>query len=380
MTRQSFQQGYVSDPIRTRRGIAFKIRYRVPRSNGKWKHISETLYDLPGKKAARTILTQRLGRATPSDLTLRQFAETCWKLLWERKHLKPSTREYYECNLNKHILPALGDMELSSITPMDVEQFVGKLATLNRRTQRNVIGVLQRLLMLAAESDLIVKSPVRRHHRPESERSSKTAWSAEQLRQILEAVPPEHESLFVCAALTGLRLGELLGLQWKHVDLEARVLHVKQSLWHGKLVPPKTKMSVRSLPIGEVLASRLKGGEPEAFVFADAEGKLPGPNWLRRGVLYPALRKAGLPVTPRASGFHAFRHSAASLIAAGGQSKVGTSVPWAFAFEHHGGYLHAHVNHGGTRGSGDARRRNFWSFCSQLFPKWRGPEIASIFE
>src|ERR1700693_4297126 len=115
MTRQSFQQGYVSDPIRTRRGIAFKIRYRVPRSNGKWKHISETLYDLPGKKAARTILTQRLGRAKPSGLTLRQFAETCWKLLWERKHLKPSTREYYECNLNKHILPALGDVELSSI-------------------------------------------------------------------------------------------------------------------------------------------------------------------------------------------------------------------------------------------------------------------------
>lgn len=322
MTRQSFQQGYVSDPIHTRRGIAFKIRYRVRGVDGKLNHKSETLYGVSGKKAARAVLTQRLGRATPSGLTIRQFAETCWKLLWERKRLKPSTREYYECNLNKHILPTLGDMEVSSVTPMDVEKFVGKLTTLSGRTQRNVIGVLQRLFGLAAESDLIVKSPVRRHHRPESERSRKVAWSAEHLRQIIEAVPPEHDGLFVCAALTGLRLGELLGLQWKHIDLEARVLHVKQSLWHGKLVPPKTKTSVRSLPIGKVLASRLRGGEPEAFVFADANGKPLNPNWLRRGVLYPALRKACLPVAARAAGFHAFRHSAASLIAAGGNLKL----------------------------------------------------------
>ena len=322
MTRQSFQQGYVSDPIHTRRGLAFKIRYRVPGLDGKWKHKSETLYDVEGKKAARAVLSKRIGSAKPAGFTLKQFVETCWKPLWERKLLKPSTREYYQCNLDKHILPVLGELELSSITPLDVERFVGKLSVLRRRTQRNIITVLQRLFSLAEESDLIVKSPVRQHHRPESERSSKVAWSADQLRQILQAIPPQYEGLFVCAALTGLRLGELLGLQWKHVDLEARVLHVRQSLWHGKLVPPKTKTSVRSLPIGEALASRLLGGEPEAFVFANAEGKPISQNWLRRGVLYPALRKAALPVIPRASGFHAFRHSAASLIAAGGNLKL----------------------------------------------------------
>jgi integrase len=64
------------------------------------------------------------------------------------------------------------------------------------------------------------------------------------------------------------------------------------------------------------------GGEPEAYVFTDAEGKPLNQNWLRRGVLYPALRKAGLPIPARAAGFHAFRHSAASLIAAGGNLKL----------------------------------------------------------
>ena len=56
MTRQSYQQGYVSEPIRTRRGIIFKIRYRVPTAQGKWKQKSETLYGLSGKKAARAVL------------------------------------------------------------------------------------------------------------------------------------------------------------------------------------------------------------------------------------------------------------------------------------------------------------------------------------
>jgi hypothetical protein len=64
MTRLSYQQGYVSDPMRTRRGIAFKIRYRVPTVQGKWKQKSETLYGLSGKKAARAILEQKIREAS----------------------------------------------------------------------------------------------------------------------------------------------------------------------------------------------------------------------------------------------------------------------------------------------------------------------------
>ena len=53
MTRQSYQQGYVSNPIRTREGLAIRIRYRVRTAEGKWIHKSETLRGLAGKKAAR---------------------------------------------------------------------------------------------------------------------------------------------------------------------------------------------------------------------------------------------------------------------------------------------------------------------------------------
>ena len=60
MTRQSYQQGYVSRPIPTRTGTVFKIRYRVRSVDGKWNQKAETLYGLSSKKAARAVLEERL--------------------------------------------------------------------------------------------------------------------------------------------------------------------------------------------------------------------------------------------------------------------------------------------------------------------------------
>ena len=84
MTRHLFQQGYVSDPIPTRRGKVFKIRYRVRTAEGKWRHKAETLYGVERKKAARSILLQRIQEASnqPSEtaeLSLKDFVETYWK-------------------------------------------------------------------------------------------------------------------------------------------------------------------------------------------------------------------------------------------------------------------------------------------------------------
>ena len=62
MTRQSYQQGYVSRAIHTRYGDAFKIRYRVRTAEGKWRQKSETLYNLSGRKAARAVLTRESKR------------------------------------------------------------------------------------------------------------------------------------------------------------------------------------------------------------------------------------------------------------------------------------------------------------------------------
>lgn len=328
MTRQSYQQGYVSKPIHTRYGDAFKIRYRVRTAEGKWKQKSETLYNLSGRKAARAVLDKRIQEASnpnyeATDLTLRQFVDAYWRPSLDRKGVKLSTRENYESVLDNHILPALGDYRLADIAPLHVEQFAQAKSKsgLSGKTVRNILLVLQAIFSLAVDNDLVVKSPIRKSHKPVYRSQEKPVWAPKVVLAIIQAAPKPYRALFCCAGLVGPRQGELLALQWKHVDLKERKLRIEQSLWRGQLVPPKTAGSVRTIYFGNVLATVLEEHrqsathrEPEDFVFCKADGSPLHPDVLRKDVLYPILDKLGVERTPGASGFHTFRHSVASIL------------------------------------------------------------------
>src|SRR5262249_38772605 len=141
------------------------------------------------------------------------------------------------------------------------------------------------------------------------------------VRRIIAAVPKQYEALFVCAALTGARLGELLALQWQHVDLKARTLSIRQSLWGDQILAPKTAGSMRTIRFGDALwgalARRVNCSTrtaPEDFVFNKPDGSPLNPDVLRRDVLYPVLDRLGISREKRAAGFHTFRHSAATFI------------------------------------------------------------------
>jgi integrase len=338
MTRHLIhQQGYVSDPIRTRRGTIFKIRYRVPAAGGKIKHRTETLYNLNGKKAARAVLNERLQQvgkvsAEAADLTLRIFVENYWKPYLERKKTKPSTLRGYQSVLDNHILPSLGDMMLADIAPINIEELLQDKAKggYASKTMRNIVVQLNGIFHLAEDNDLISRSPVRDRHKPVCRKTEKPAWTAEQVRKILDAVPDKFRCLFICVALTGLRLGELIALQWKYVDLEAKTLRVAHSLWKKQLVSPKTVSSARPIPLGTVLTDALDSHYKNSvfigaddFVFCKEDGSPLNPDVLRKDVLYPILDRLNIPRPKGAAGFHAFRHSAASLInAATGNLKL----------------------------------------------------------
>jgi len=183
------------------------------------------------------------------------------------------------------------------------------------------VGLLQSIFSLAVDNDLIPRSPVRNRHKPRVTRSEKPVWSPEQLKLIVDSVPRAHRSLFQCAMLTGARLGELLGLQWKHVDFDAQTLEIRQALWEGELVSPKTEGSVRLIYFGPSLLAALVAQKqnsnhngPDDFVFCKDDGAPLNPDVLRRDVLYPTLDRLGIARTRRAAGFHTFRHSAATIV------------------------------------------------------------------
>ena len=129
MNRPTYQKGYVSDPIRTNRGLKFIIRYREWTSEGRWRHKAETLYGLSGKKAAQAVLDERIReqsteKTKTSKLTFPQFIDTFWKPYLERRNVKVSTLQGYEFPLRQHITPALGELMLTDIAPLHDEQLL----------------------------------------------------------------------------------------------------------------------------------------------------------------------------------------------------------------------------------------------------------------
>lgn len=171
------------------------------------------------------------------------------------------------------------------------------------------------------DNDLIVKSPIRKSHKPVYRRREKPTWSPKQVLAIIQATPEAYRAFFCCAGLSGPRLGELLAFQWKHVDLACCKLRIEQSLWRGKLVPPKTQGNVRTIYFGNALATavaehfqRTTSRAPDDFVFCKKDGSTLHSDVFRKDVLYPLLDKLGIARSAGTSGFHTFRHSAASIL------------------------------------------------------------------
>jgi integrase len=187
----------------------------------------------------------------------------------------------------------------------------------------NLLRLIQGIYSVAVDNDLIQRSPVRKKHRPAVPRSEKTAWTSEQVKAIINEIPLSYRPVFVCVALTGLRAGELLGLQWKHVSLDKDKgeLRVEQSLWNKQIVTPKTKSSRDSIGFDKVLCQVLlehrensSHTRPDDFVFCKPDGSPLNADVLRRDVLYPALERLHIPRPKGACGFHSFRHTAGSLV------------------------------------------------------------------
>ncbi len=139
--------------------------------------------------------------------------------------------------------------------------------------------------------------------------------SPDQIQRLLASLPEPSRSLAWLLVLTGLRIGELLVLRWRDVDLSLGVLHVRRTLYEGHFYEPKSKRSRRTVPLApkgvEILsASKARAAQPDALVFSTALGTpLDRRNLLKRQV-QPACKGLGLV----GLGWHWLRHAHATLL------------------------------------------------------------------
>jgi integrase len=142
---------------------------------------------------------------------------------------------------------------------------------------------------------------------------------------LLEALPEPSRSLAWLLTFTGLRIGELLALRWRDVDLDAGFIRVRQSVYEGHFDDPKTKRSRRTVPLGtqgaQILTARkpVAACDPDGLVFAARNGS----PLCRRNLLNRQLKPTCEKLKLEGVTWHWLRHANATLLDSVGAS-IGT--------------------------------------------------------
>ena len=220
----------------------------------------------------------------------------------------------YRYTLNTHLLPAFGDREISAITRRDIERWHAGYP--RSRTAEKVLVVLGAIMRHAQRRDLIVANPVEKVERhPVRYSGDYDIYSREEVDALVKAAADHQDAaIFLTAALTGLRRGEVLALRWRDVDFPGQAIRVRANLSYGELVTPKSG-KVRVVPMVDEVAQRLarRGARPDQIgdddpVFVSPAGGRLDASALRRRYA-AATRRAGLRPLP----FHSLRHFFGSM-------------------------------------------------------------------
>lgn len=212
-------------------------------------------------------------------------------------------------------------MMLSEIRPLDLQRlYKEKLKALSPRSVQIIHGTIHKALKQAVTWDLVEKNAAERVTRPKTQPKEIRTLTKEEVGRLLQKVRGHRfEPVYVLAVTTGMRQGEILGLKWEDIDLESGTLRVRRTLWKGKTSAPKTRNSVRSIPLGiravETLRdyrARCETGEVplSEWVFSTRNGTPINVHNLLNRSWYPLLEEMGLEKIP----FHNLRHTCATLL------------------------------------------------------------------
>lgn len=282
-----------------------------------------------GARAYELLLRQRVARAEPLNgyktsqdpavLTFREFSEK-WFTTYVVTNNKPSSQYGKRASLRAHLVPFFGKMRLTEITSLHIEQFKSaKLESgLSPQTINKHLNILGKCLRCAEEWDelkqvprmKLLKVPPRGFDFLSQDESEKLLASIED---------PVWHTLILIALRTGLRVSELLGLEWPDIDFNRQLLCLRKSLVRGVFTSPKNNRE-RFIPLTPQVCHALEQiRKPSGLLFCNKKGR-PFSYYKVRKRLIRVCEQAGI----RPIGWHKLRHTFASHLVAAGVSLKAT--------------------------------------------------------
>ncbi|MFD8615474.1 tyrosine-type recombinase/integrase, partial [Streptomyces sp. NPDC059631] len=195
----------------------------------------------------------KAGRATFKD------TGEAWRK--SRPH-RPSTAKAVEQHLRCYAYPVFGGKRIAGIRPSEIQAWVTGLATtqgLAPSTARTVFNTVKAVFRAAVHDRVIARSPCDGVKATAVPRKQIVPLTVDQVSALADALPEQYRALVITGAGTGLRPGELFGLQVQHVNFLKRTVRVEQQVQQTAksgvyVCPPKTQRSYRTVPLPQVVA------------------------------------------------------------------------------------------------------------------------------
>lgn len=287
----------------------------------------------------------------PSKVTFSEYVKR-WLKEYAERDLAPKTVHRYKQILNTRILPALGHMKIQQIKPGHLKEFYnnltengiredGKPGGLSGKTILQHHRIISSILTDAVQEEVILSNPASRVKPPKVEKKEARYYDEEQAAALLEAVEKDavekesvkHQLLVNLAIFSGLRRGELMGLEWKDINFDMGTLEVNRV---GQYIPkqgtftktPKNETSKRVMTLPPFLINLLKQYKAEQNkqrldigdkwqgsdrIFTTWDGKPGHPEWPSQW-FSKFIKKHELPPL----NFHGLRHTSFTLLIAEG--------------------------------------------------------------
>lgn len=280
------------------------------------KAIRDSIDSKPAKKA-------KFGDYFPkwiesyAGLTSRGFSET--------------TRPEYRRPIQNYAMPRWKTWKLTAIESSDLRELFMSMRN-EGKSQSSIIklrAALSALFATAIEDGLVTSNPVRGVRIPpplveeEPAEEEAKAMTRAELATLLSAIPDDWHLFFEFLAHTGMRISEVIGLTWRHLELEENPrVKVREQVYRGVRKRLKSVAGRRDIPLSPGMTKRLTAhrrenyGGPEAPVFPSDVGTELIRGKVADRVLNPARKLVHLDWVS----FHAFRHTCASLLFAEGKN------------------------------------------------------------
>jgi integrase len=264
------------------------------------------------------------------QLTFEIAATQYLRHLEEVMQRKRTTVQDYRIMLTRHLAPFFATRPLGAIEPSDIGHYIAskRHAGLAMKTVTNHLQFAHGVFAFSLRRGWVVMNPVAMADRPPAEPGDPDIrfLDREELEALLRAAADDYlgpldRVLWLTAAMTGLRQGELVALRWRDVDWTARTIRVRRSFSRGQWTTPKSRRSIRAVPMADRVARELEQhfgrtaySADDDLVFCHPHTGTPYDASKSRVRFKDGLRRAGL----RKVRFHDLRHTYGTLMAAAG--------------------------------------------------------------